>query len=56
MEYANWEKLERAKAEAHVTGGDVTEIYLRLGGKLVDTTPKVREVEKPKEAKKAKKK
>lgn len=37
MEYANKEKLERAKAEAHVTGGDVEEIYTRLGGKLVDT-------------------
>lgn len=32
--FVNKEKLARAEAEAHITGGDITEIYTRIGGLL----------------------
>lgn len=52
-EYLNHLKLERAKVEAATTGGDVHDIYLRLGGKAVAIEEKEPvEAEAPKKAKK----
>lgn len=53
MEYVNKTKLALAEDEAARTSGDVTAIYLRLGGKLIGDDVPVEEEPKKKTRKKA---
>lgn len=61
-EYPSKEKYQRALGEANATGGNVHDIYVRLGGKVVEIDSKGKlaepkaEPEKKPVAKKAKKK
>lgn len=53
MEFSNRNKYFAAQEEAKTTGGDVREIYLRMGGLIIEKEAKAEvKVEKPKKSKK----